>query len=75
MSNINDIIAAVASNNMVDANNVFNSLMQDKINSALDDAKIQMAQSMFGHEEEPEIEEDEDEVEYEEYEEDESEDD
>jgi thymidine phosphorylase len=77
MSNINDIIAAVAGNNMVDANNTFNSLMQDKLNSALDDVKIQMAQSMLvpdeeleSEEPELEIEEDEDEDEDEEYEDD-----
>jgi hypothetical protein len=47
MADVNDIIFAVASDNLVDANKAFNAVIQDKINSALDDTKIQLAQSML----------------------------
>ena len=47
MADVNDIIFAVASNNLVDANKAFNAVIQDKINNALDDTKIQLAQSML----------------------------
>lgn len=67
MSNINDLISALSGQDMVQANNVFGSLMQDKINDALDDRKVQIAQSMMGINPDEEFE---DEEEYEEVEED-----
>ena len=51
MSDTNDFISALSSGDMVKANDTFNSLMADKLNSALDDAKIQMAQGMLGADE------------------------
>ena len=64
-----DLISALNSGNNVEAGNVFTSLMADKINSAMDDRKVQIAQSMMTGEEdqmeldfesEEEVEEDED---------------
>jgi hypothetical protein len=67
MSNVNELIGALSNGDMVKANSVFGDLMGSKINDALDDAKIQMAQSMLG------VEEDQEKVEYEEETEDEDE--
>ena len=50
MSDINGLVTALASNDMVKAGESFNTIMSNKINSALDDAKIQMAQTMMGAE-------------------------
>lgn len=47
-----DLINALNSGNNVEAGNVFNSLMADKINSAMDDRKVQLGQSMMSGEEE-----------------------
>jgi hypothetical protein len=48
MSDVNELILALAKDDMVKANSVFGDVMGNKINDALDDAKIQMAQSMLG---------------------------
>ena len=61
MSDVNDLINALSNSDMVKANATFNDLMSNKINDALDDAKINMAQSMMGIDPEDE---DEDEYEY-----------
>lgn len=50
-----DLISALQGGNNVEASNVFNSLMADKINSAMDDRKVQIAQSMMGGEEQLEM--------------------
>ena len=67
MSDVNELIGALSNGDMVKANSAFGDLMSNKINDALDGAKIQMAQSMLGTEE------DQEEVEYEEQTEDEDE--
>jgi len=64
MSDTNELIAALASNDMVKAGESFNSIMSDKISSALDDTKVQMAQTMMGAEDtEESIEQDNDDIE------------
>lgn len=45
MPTINDLILAVAEDDMVTAGNVFKDLMQDKTNDYLDNVKINLAQS------------------------------
>lgn len=67
MSDVNELIGALSNGDMVKANSAFGDLMSNKINDALDGAKIQMAQSMLGTEE------DQEEVEHEEQTEDEDE--
>jgi len=47
MSDVNELITALAAGDMVKANDSFNSVMNSKINDAIDDTKIQMAQSMM----------------------------
>lgn len=47
-----DLINALQGGDNVEASNVFSSLMADKINSAMDDRKVQIAQGMMGGEEE-----------------------
>lgn len=47
-----DLINALNSGDNIEAGNVFNSLMADKINSAMDDRKVQIAQGMMGGEQE-----------------------
>lgn len=74
MSDVNELIVALSQNDMVRANSVFGNVMNSKINDALDDAKIQMAQSMLGIDD-GEVEEDADYEEEEEYEDTEDEDD
>jgi len=51
MSDVNELITALATGDMVKANDSFNSVMNNKINDAIDDTKIQMAQSMMGSDE------------------------
>ena len=51
-----DLINALQGGDNVEASNVFSSLMADKINSAMDDRKVQIAQGMMGGEEEEQIE-------------------
>lgn len=59
-----DLINALNGGDNVTASNVFSSLMADKINTAMDDRKVQIAQSMMGGAEEEQLELDlEDEVE------------
>ena len=50
-----DLINALNSGNNIEAGNMFNSLMADKINSAMDDRKVQIAQSMMSGEEQMEL--------------------
>lgn len=50
-----DLINALNSGNNIEAGNVFNSLMADKINSAMDDRKVQIAQGMMDGEEQVEM--------------------
>ena len=48
MSNTSfDLIDALANSKTSDANNVFNSIMQDKITSALDAEKINLANQVY----------------------------
>lgn len=62
MPTVDELIHAIASGDMVTANQTFATMMQDKINSSMDDRKIEMAQSMLGIEsEEEQTDEDEDE--------------
>lgn len=63
MSDVNELIMALSQNDMVRANSVFGNVMNSKINDALDDAKIQMAQSMLGIDDTDEVEEEEEEYE------------
>jgi len=48
MPDTNELIVALANNDMVKAGASFNSIMNDKISSALDDAKVHLAQGMMG---------------------------
>ena len=48
MTNVSDLINALNGDSKNDANNAFTSLMQDKINTAMDDRKIAIAQGMTG---------------------------
>lgn len=50
-----DLINALNTGDNIEAENAFHSLMADKINSAMDDRKIQIAQSMMGGEEQMEL--------------------
>ena len=47
-----DLINALNTGNNVEAGNVFYSLMADRINSVMDDRKVQLGQSMMAGEEE-----------------------
>ena len=48
MTDVNDLINALSAGNNVSAEDTFNSLMADKINSAMDDRKIEISQGMMG---------------------------
>ena len=48
MTDVSELINALNAGNNNDANNTFSSLMQDKINTAMDDRKIAIAQGMSG---------------------------
>ena len=48
MTNVSDLINALNGDSNNDANNAFSALMQDKINTAMDDRKIAIAQGMTG---------------------------
>lgn len=48
MTDVNDLINALKSDSSNDANNTFAALMQGKINRAMDDRKIAIAQGMTG---------------------------
>jgi hypothetical protein len=54
MSDVNDLINALSQGDMVKANDTFSAIMSDKINSSLDDSRIQMAQDIMGVPEEVE---------------------
>ena len=62
MTNVSDLINALNGDSNNDANNAFSALMQDKINTAMDDRKIAIAQGMTGTSVETEDEELNDEV-------------
>jgi len=47
-ASIDSLVSALQQGNMADANDTFAGLMTDKINAALDDTKIAVAQSMGG---------------------------
>jgi len=63
MSDINALISALSGKDMVQANNAFASLMQNKLNDAIDDRKVQIAQSMMGVDPDEEYEDEEEELE------------
>ena len=46
-----DLINALNTGDNIEAGNVFNSLMADRINSVMDDRKVQLGQSMMAGEE------------------------
>ena len=48
MTNVSDLINALDGDSNNDANNMFSALMQDKMNTAMDDRKIAIAQGMTG---------------------------
>jgi hypothetical protein len=52
MSNVQDLINALGSGNKADANDIFSSVMGDKINSAMDDRRTELANSFSGQAEE-----------------------
>ena len=45
---VNDLVGALNTGNKADANAMFNSMMSDRINDALDDKRIAVAQAMGG---------------------------
>ena len=63
MSDINALISALSGKDMVQANSAFSSLMQNKLNDAIDDRKVQIAQSMMGVNPDEEYEDEEEELE------------
>ena len=48
MTDVSDLINALNGDSKNDANNMFSALMQDKMNAAMDDRKIAVAQGMTG---------------------------
>lgn len=56
MTDVNELINALNSGDNVEAGNAFNDVMLDKISSALDTRKIDVAQSMMGNGPEIEVE-------------------
>ena len=50
MTDVSELINALDAGNNNDANNTFSALMQGKINTAMDDRKIAIAQGMSGTE-------------------------
>jgi hypothetical protein len=48
MTDVSELINALDAGNNNDANNTFSALMQGKINTAMDDRKIAIAQGMSG---------------------------
>lgn len=48
MTDVSDLINALNGDSKNDANNMFSTLMQDKMNAAMDDRKIAVAQGMTG---------------------------
>ena len=50
MTDVSELINALDAGNNNDANNAFSALMQNKINTAMDDRKIAIAQGMSGTE-------------------------
>jgi hypothetical protein len=47
----NDLINSIATGNMADAKNAFTSIMQSRIDDALEGEKVRVGQSMTGMEE------------------------
>jgi hypothetical protein len=48
MTTINDLIVSLANDDMVSAGTIFTSIMGDKTNEYLDNAKVGIAQSFLG---------------------------
>lgn len=48
MTDVSELINALGAGNNNNANSAFDALMQDKINAAMDDRKIAIAQGMTG---------------------------
>ena len=48
MSTLRSFVDAIENENMADAQNAFNSAVADRLNSALDDKKVEVAASMYG---------------------------
>lgn len=59
MSDVNDLINALKGGDMSTTNVTFASLMQDKMNAAMDARKVQLAQTMVGAGPKTEVEEEE----------------
>jgi hypothetical protein len=55
MPNVNDFIDAISKGNLAGANTMFGELMQDRLNQALDDKKIELAQGMIGIESDEDV--------------------
>jgi hypothetical protein len=55
MSNVNDLIDALGSGDMGSAQTHFSSIMNDKVQSALDAKKVEVAQAMYADQEELQI--------------------
>jgi hypothetical protein len=53
---VQDLISLSYEQKPIDFQNAFNALMSDKITSVIDDKKIEVAQSMFGGQEEEDTE-------------------
>lgn len=52
MSTIRNFIDAIEGDNMAGAQDAFNSAVADRLNTALDDKKIEVAASMYGSQDE-----------------------
>ena len=48
-----DLVDALISGDSIAIDNTFNTVMSDKISNALDSYRVQVAQNMFGVQEEP----------------------
>jgi hypothetical protein len=47
MSNVRDLVDALLSGDSIGIDDSFNAVMADKVNSALDDHRVQVAKTMF----------------------------
>lgn len=52
MSTLRNFIDAIEGDNMAGAQDAFNSSVSDRLNTALDDKKVEVATSMFGSQDE-----------------------
>ena len=48
MNEVKELIDAIANNDTSSAMDIFNSIVSDKVSSAIDARKVEVAQSMFG---------------------------